>query len=159
MTMRIFVPRDAGAVAVGADEVATALEQAAGKSGITVEIVRTGSRGLYWLEPMVEVATPQGRIAFGPVAAADVPTVFDAMTAGGAHPLKLGHTDEIPWLKRQTRLTFARCGVIRATTRRCRELPNTSRSSGTRGCARRSLRIWKPAAAGSIPMSATRWRR
>jgi formate dehydrogenase iron-sulfur subunit len=112
MTMRIFVPRDAGAVAVGADEVATALERAAGKAGIAVEIVRTGSRGLYWLEPMVEVATSQGRIAFGPVAAADVPTVFDAMTAGGAHPLKLGVTDEIPWLKRQTRLTFARCGVI-----------------------------------------------
>src|SRR5947208_10562647 len=86
MTMRIFVPGDAGAVAVGADEVATALEQAAGKAGIAVEIVRTGSRGLYWLEPMVEVATSQGRIAFGPVAAADVPTVFDAITAGGAHP-------------------------------------------------------------------------
>ena len=57
MTMRIFVPRDAGAVAVGADEVATALERAAVKAGIAVEIVRTGSRGLYWLEPMVEVAT------------------------------------------------------------------------------------------------------
>src|SRR5436309_10961294 len=88
MTMRIFVPRDAGAVAVGADEVATALERAAVKAGIAVEIVRTGSRGLYWLEPMVEVATSQGRIAFGPVAAADVPTVFDAMTAGGAHPVE-----------------------------------------------------------------------
>ena len=60
MTMRIFVPRDAGAVAVGADEVATALEWAAAKAGIAVEIVRTGSRGLYWLEPMVEVATSQG---------------------------------------------------------------------------------------------------
>ena len=60
MTMRLFVPRDAGAVAVGADEVALALEQAAAKRGIAVEIVRTGSRGLYWLEPMVEVATPQG---------------------------------------------------------------------------------------------------
>ena len=60
MTLRIFVSRDAGAVAVGADEVALALEQAAGKRGIAVEIVRTGSRGLYWLEPMVEVATPQG---------------------------------------------------------------------------------------------------
>ena len=112
MTMRIFVPRDAGAVAVGADEVATALERAAVKAGIAVEIVRTGSRGLYWLEPMVEVATSQGRVAFGPVTAADVPSVFDAMTAGGSHPLKLGLTDEIPWLKRQTRLTFARCGVI-----------------------------------------------
>ena len=57
MTMRIFVSRDAGAVAVGADEVALALEAAASQRGIAVEIIRTGSRGLYWLEPMVEVAT------------------------------------------------------------------------------------------------------
>jgi len=112
MTMRIFVPRDAGAVAVGADEVAVALEWAAAKAGIAVEIVRTGSRGLYWLEPMVEVATSQGRVAFGPVTAADAPSMFDAMTTGGPHPLRLGVTDEIPWLKRQTRLTFAHCGVI-----------------------------------------------
>ena len=112
MTMRIFVPRDAGAVAVGADEVVTALERTAIKAGIAVEIVRTGSRGLYWFEPMVEVATPQGRIAFGPVTAADAPSVFDAATIGGSHPLQLGLTEEIPWLKRQTRLTFARCGVV-----------------------------------------------
>ena len=110
--MRVFIPRDAGAVAVGADEVATALVQAAQKLGTGIEIVRTGSRGLYWLEPMVEVATPQGRIAFGPVSAADAPSVLDAMAADGSHPLRLGVTDEIPWLKRQTRLTFARCGVI-----------------------------------------------
>ena len=88
MTMRIFVPRDAGAVAVGADEVATALERAAVKAGIAVEIVRTGSRGLYWLEPMVELATSRGRVAFGPVTAADAPSVFDAMTTGGSHPLQ-----------------------------------------------------------------------
>ncbi|MDE5451460.1 formate dehydrogenase [Bradyrhizobium sp. CSA112] len=112
MTMRIFVSRDAGAIAVGADEVAIALEQVAIKSGVAVEIVRTGSRGLYWLEPMVEVATSQGRVAFGPVTTADTPTVFDAMTTGSPHPLRLGVTDEISWLKRQTRLTFARCGVI-----------------------------------------------
>jgi len=67
---------------------------------------------LYWLEPMLEVATPQGRIAFGPVTEADVVAVFDAMIVDGPHPLRLGVTDEIPWLKRQTRLTFARCGVI-----------------------------------------------
>ena len=79
MSLRIFVPRDAGAVAVGADEVALALEQAAGKRGIDIEIVRTGSRGLYWLEPMIEVATPQGRVAFGPVTEADVASVLDAM--------------------------------------------------------------------------------
>ncbi len=112
MTTRIFVSRDAGAVAVGADEVARALEQAAAKKGASVEIVRTGSRGLYWLEPMIEVTTPKGRIAFGPVTESDAASVLDAMLADGPHALRLGVTDEIPWLKRQTRLTFARCGVI-----------------------------------------------
>jgi formate dehydrogenase iron-sulfur subunit len=112
MTTRIFVSRDAGAVAVGADEVALALEQAATKRGVAVEIVRTGSRGLYWLEPMVEVATAQGRVAFSPVTEADASSVLDAMIADGPHALRLGMTEEIPWLKRQTRLTFARCGVI-----------------------------------------------
>jgi formate dehydrogenase iron-sulfur subunit len=112
MTIRIFVARDAGAVAVGADEVALALRQAAQKRGAAIEIVRTGSRGLYWLEPMVEVETPQGRVAFGPVTDSDANSVLDAMLADGAHPLRLGAADEIPWLKRQTRLTFARCGVI-----------------------------------------------
>jgi formate dehydrogenase iron-sulfur subunit len=112
MTMRLFMPRDAGAVAVGADEVAVAFEQAAATSGIAVEIVRTGSRGLYWLEPMVEVATSSGRIAFGPVSSSDAHSVLEAILSGDTHPLGLGITEEIPWLKRQNRLTFARCGVI-----------------------------------------------
>jgi formate dehydrogenase iron-sulfur subunit len=112
MTLRIFVSRDAGAVAVGADEVALAFEQTAAKRGVKLEIVRTGSRGLYWLEPMVEIATAKGRVAFGPVTEADVTSVLDTMIADGTHALGLGITDEIPWLKRQTRLTFARCGVI-----------------------------------------------
>src|SRR5258708_2085182 len=112
MTMRIFVSRDAGAVAVGADEVALVLGLAAAKRGAEIEIIRTGSRGLYWLEPMVEIATPQGRIAFGPVTEFNANSVLDAMISGAPHPLRLGVADEIPWLKRQTRLTFARCGVI-----------------------------------------------
>jgi len=112
MKMRIFVPRDAGAIAVGADDVVIALERAAEKRGLPIEIVRNGSRGLYWLEPMVEVATVKGRVAYGPVTPADVPSLFDAMAGNGPHALRLGLTDEIPWLKRQTRLTFARCGVI-----------------------------------------------
>jgi formate dehydrogenase iron-sulfur subunit len=112
MTMRIFVPRDAGAVAVGADEAAVAFEQLSEKRGLPIEIVRTGARGLYWLEPMVEVALGQCRVAFGPVTTADVPAVFDAMLADSPHQLRLGVADEIPWLKCQTRLTFARCGVI-----------------------------------------------
>jgi formate dehydrogenase iron-sulfur subunit len=112
MKMRIFVPHDAAAIAVGADDVATALEQIAEKRDVPVEIIRTGSRGLMWLEPMVEVATLKGRVAYGPVSPADVPSLFDAMTSNGPHPLRLGITEEIPWLKRQTRLTFARCGII-----------------------------------------------
>lgn len=112
MNMRIFIPRDAAAVAVGADEIATAFEQVATKRGLPVEIIRTGSRGLCWLEPMVEVATLKGRIAYGPLGAEDVASVFESMTSNGPHPLQLGVADEIPWLKRQTRLTFARCGVI-----------------------------------------------
>ena len=75
--------------------------------------MRTGSRGLFWLEPMVEVETPRGRIAFGPVAAEDVPGLLDAgcLTAP-RHPLCLGRPEEIPFSKRQTRLTFARCGIV-----------------------------------------------
>ena len=112
MTVGIFVPRDAAAVAVGADEVVQALEQAAATRGHAVDIIRTGSRGLYWLEPMVEVSTSAGRVAFGPVTAAEAASVLEAMVSGGDHPLRLGLAEEIPWLKRQTRLTFARCGVI-----------------------------------------------
>jgi formate dehydrogenase iron-sulfur subunit len=112
MNLRIFVSRDAGAVAVGADEVALALEQAAEQRGASIDIIRTGSRGLYWLEPMIEVVTTQGRVAFGPVTEAEAASVLDAMIADGSHPLRLGITEDIPWLKRQTRLTFARCGVV-----------------------------------------------
>src|SRR5215470_2829948 len=111
MSLRVFIPLDAGAVAVGADSVAAALAQAAASRGIAVDIIRTGSRGLYWLEPMVEVATPAGRVAFGPVRVSDVASLLDAVTGNGQHPLRLGLADEIPWLKRQTRLTFARCGI------------------------------------------------
>src|SRR6185312_2546634 len=112
MKMRIYVPRDAGALAVGADDVVAALELAAAKRDLPIQIVRTGSRGLYWLEPMVEVATVKGRVAYGPVTPADVPSLFDAMAGNGPHALRLGLAEEISWLKRQTRLTFARCGVI-----------------------------------------------
>jgi len=112
MTLRLYVPRDAAAIAVGADEVAAALEAAAAKRNLAVEIVRTGSRGLLWLEPMVEVATAQGRVAFGPVDVTDAESVLEAAMSDGTHPLRLGVADELPWLKRQTRLTFARCGII-----------------------------------------------
>ena len=112
MTLRLFVPRDAGALAVGADDVAAALGQAALARGLEVEIVRTGSRGLYWLEPLVEVETADGRVGFGPATPGDADAILAAVTGGAPHPLALGIVDDIPWLKRQTRLTFARCGVV-----------------------------------------------
>ena len=97
---------------MGADDLALALEQVASKRGIAIETIRTGSRGLYWLEPMVEIATPKGRVAFGPVGTSDIASLVDAFASESAHPLRLGVSEDIPWLKRQTRLTFARCGVI-----------------------------------------------
>ncbi len=110
--MRLFVPRDAAALAVGADEVSLELQKVAASRGISIEIIRTGSRGLCWLEPMVELATDAGRVAFGPVSVEDVPSLLDAMSSSGPHPLCQGLAEEIPWLKRQTRLTFARCGIV-----------------------------------------------
>ncbi len=111
--VRLFVPGDAGALAVGADDVARALAEAASDAGIAIEIIRNGSRGLYWLEPMVEVETAAGRVAFGPVTAADVPSLVAAgLFDGRGDHLALGPTEEIPFLKAQTRFTFARCGIV-----------------------------------------------
>lgn len=109
----IYVPRDAAALAMDADAVAAAIELAADERGLAVQVVRNGSRGLLWLEPLVEIATPEGRLAYGPVQPEDVPALFDAgWLGGGDHPLRQGLTEEIPYLKQQERLTFARVGVI-----------------------------------------------
>lgn len=112
MTTTIYVPRDSTAIALGANDVAAAIVREAHARGIDIRIVRNGSRGMFWLEPLVEVATEQGRIGYGPVAVEDVSGLFDAgLVSGGAHPLELGVTDEIPFLKNQERLTFARIGI------------------------------------------------
>jgi formate dehydrogenase iron-sulfur subunit len=111
MTTRIFVPRDAAALSMGADAVAWALRDEATKRGLDIVIVRNGSRGALWLEPLVEVETPRGRIAYGNVEPEHVPSMFDAgLLDGGGE--SLGQTDEIPYIKDQERLTFARCGII-----------------------------------------------
>ncbi|HBK06409.1 MAG TPA: formate dehydrogenase, partial [Acetobacteraceae bacterium] len=113
MKPRIYLSRDAGALALGADEVEGAILASARQRGLDIEIVHTGSRGLFWLEPMIEVATSGGRIAYGPVRAGDVESLFDAgLLDGGPHASRLGKPEDIPFLKRQTRLTFARCGII-----------------------------------------------
>jgi formate dehydrogenase iron-sulfur subunit len=108
----VFVPRDSAALSVGADDVADAIVRAAAANGATVRIVRNGSRGMFWLEPLVEVDTPNGRIAYGPVTPARVDELVAAgLLRGAEHPLRLGPTDAIPYFARQTRLTFARVGV------------------------------------------------
>jgi formate dehydrogenase iron-sulfur subunit len=110
MTTTIFVPRDSAACSVGADAVADAISRAAEATGADIRLVRNGSRGMLWLEPLVEVATPGGRIGYGPVAPEDVPGLMANL--GGQHERHLGPVDELPWMAAQQRLCFARVGVI-----------------------------------------------
>ncbi len=107
--MKIYVPLDSAAKALGADRVADAVIAEAAKRGVDVELVRNGTRGMIWLEPLVEVVTDAGRIGFGPMLPSDVAALFDDL---GAHPKALGLVDDLDWMKAQTRLTFQRCGVI-----------------------------------------------
>ncbi len=112
MSVTIFVPRDAGALSLGAEEVVRAITSEATRRRQDVRIVRNGSRGMYWLEPLVEVATPNGRQAYGPVRASDIPGLFDAdFLSGRAHALHQGLTESIPYFAGQQRLTFARVGI------------------------------------------------
>lgn len=117
MTVTVYVPRDSSALSLGADRTAKAIAAEAEKRGLTINLVRNGSRGMFWLEPMVEVATDKGRVAYAPVQPEDVASLFGAdflsfnFSNHGAHPLYLGLTEEIPYFKKQQRLTFARVGI------------------------------------------------
>jgi formate dehydrogenase iron-sulfur subunit len=109
----VYVPRDAAALSVGAGEVAAAIARESSARGIELKLIRNGSRGACWLEPLVEVVTADGRVAYGPVSVADVPGLFAAdFLNGGAHRLLLGPTDAIAWFASQQRLTFARVGIV-----------------------------------------------
>lgn len=111
--VRIFVPKDSAAMSVGAEEVAKAIVNEARVRKIAIELVRTGSRGALWLEPLVEVEVDGVRVAYGPLSAEVVPSLFEAQFYfGSSHPLFLGITDEIDWIKRQDRFTFLRVGII-----------------------------------------------
>ena len=150
---RIFVPRDVAALAVGADEVVMALQAEAQARGLTLEIVRNGSRGLFWLEPLVEVETPLGRIAYGSVEADQVASLFDAdFINGGAHALHIGRAEEHPYLAAQTRLTFARCGIIDPLS-----LSDYAAHGGWRGLAR-ALELGQAATLDEVTKSGLRGR-
>src|SRR4051794_13474280 len=112
MSITIYVSCDATALALGAERVARALAGEAARTGADVRIVRNGSRGMFWLEPLVEVVTPAGRIAYGPVEPRDVPGLFaSGFLNGAAHALRLGPVEDISYFKNQERLTFARVGL------------------------------------------------
>lgn len=104
--MKIYLSQDSAAKALGAEDVAAAIRAEAAARGLTVDLVRTGSYGMIWLEPLAEIDRGDGREAFGPLTPEDVPALLDGTLPG------LGPVAEIPFFKRQTRLTFARCGVI-----------------------------------------------
>jgi formate dehydrogenase iron-sulfur subunit len=103
---RVRVSQDAASIALGGAAVARALHEAG------AEAVPVGSRGLLWLEPLIEIETNGEWQAFGPVSAHDVPAILKSVRDGKPHALSLGKIDEHPFLKSQTRLTFERCGTI-----------------------------------------------
>ena len=112
MSARVFLPADSSALSVGADAVAKALAREAAKRGMALTVVRTGTRGLFWLEPLIEVEGRGGRVAYGPVEPREVGSLFEAgFLDGGAHPKSLGRVDDIPYFARQQRLVFSRCGA------------------------------------------------
>ena len=104
--MKIYVPLDSAAVSLGADAVADAIVAEAAARKIDVQVIRNGSRGMVWLEPLVEVETEQGRMGYGNVDALHAGALLDGKLSG------LGNVEDIRFFARQTRLTFARCGVI-----------------------------------------------
>jgi formate dehydrogenase iron-sulfur subunit len=113
MSVTIFIPREATALSLGADKLTEAIRAEARQRGEAITIIRNGSRGMFWLEPLIEVQTAEGRIAYGPVRASDLSSLFDRnWLRGGAHPLRHGLAESIPYLKNQQRLTCARIGVI-----------------------------------------------
>jgi formate dehydrogenase iron-sulfur subunit len=115
--IKVYVPKDSSARAIGADDVADAIAAEAAAQKLSVQIIRNGSRGMAWLEPLVEVETPGGRVAYGPVEASDVKSLFKSkFLEGGKHKLALGITQELPFLKNQERLTFSRCGITDPTS-------------------------------------------
>jgi formate dehydrogenase iron-sulfur subunit len=132
MSVRVLVPADSSALSVGADLVADAIRDEARRRGLDIELVRTGSRGLFWLEPLVEVETAAGRVGYGPIAAGETAQLFDAdFLGGGAHPKALGRVDDIPYLAKQQRLIFARCGLTDPLS-----LDDYRRHGGLRGLER-----------------------
>ncbi|MGB3580615.1 MAG: NADH-quinone oxidoreductase subunit NuoF [Roseiarcus sp.] len=153
MSARVFIPADSSALSVGADAVAGAILDEARRRGVDMTMVRTGSRGLFWLEPLIEVETAAGRIGYGPVAPDEVARLFEAgFLTGGLHPKALGRVEDIPYLARQQRLIFARCGLTDPLS-----IDDYRRHGGLRGLER-ALRLGPKATIEEILASGLRGR-
>jgi formate dehydrogenase iron-sulfur subunit len=153
MSARVFVAADSSALSVRADAVAGAILDEARRRGVDTTIVRTGSRGLFWLEPLIEVETAAGRIGYGPVAPDEVARLFEAgFLTGGSHPKALGRVEDIPYLARQQRLIFARCGLTDPLS-----IDDYRRHGGLRGLER-ALRLGPKATIEEILASGLRGR-
>jgi len=117
MSIKIYIPRETTSASLGAELIAKAIDTEARYRNLEIELVRNGSRGACFLEPLIEVETDNGRVGYGPITLEDVPDLFDAdFLDGGQHSKALGDVNELPWFKNQERLTFARCGIIEATS-------------------------------------------
>jgi formate dehydrogenase iron-sulfur subunit len=117
MTARIYIPRETTASSLGAEAVVAAIAAEAASRKVDIEIVRNGSRGACFMEPLVEVEGKDGRVGYSQVDADDVKSLFDAdFINGGKHPKYVGSVDDLTWFRNQERLTFARCGLIAATS-------------------------------------------
>jgi formate dehydrogenase iron-sulfur subunit len=153
MTITVWVPKDSAAVSAGANDIATGIDLIAKARGLDVTVKRNGSRGALYLEPLVEVETAQGRVAYGPVEAGDVESLFDAgFLSGGAHRLALGLTDDIPYLKNQERLTFARAGLADPL-----DLATYEKNGGLEGL-KKALTMAQPAVVQEVTESGLRGR-
>jgi formate dehydrogenase iron-sulfur subunit len=110
--MRFHVPNDTAARSIGADEVAAAIIAHAAVRSLDVQVARNGSRGAYWLEPLVELDTEAGRVGWANITPAQVPELLGAVAESRALPSSVGLVESLPWLREQTRITFARAGSI-----------------------------------------------
>jgi len=149
----VYVPRDSAATSVGADEVADEVVRAAARVDRPIRVIRNGSRGMLWLEPLVEVVTAGGRIGYGPVTPGAVDDLVDAGLFDAAdHPSRVGVVEDLPWLATQDRVTFARVGVTDPLS------PNDYLSHGGLAGLRRALEMSPPEVVAEVTDSGLRGR-
>ena len=104
--MKIYIPGDSAAQSVGSDLVAVAIAAEAAKRNLEITIVRNGTRGALWLEPLVEVEISGKRIGYPNVTVDDVSAILDGTLKS------IGEVDNFEWLKSQDRITYKRVGII-----------------------------------------------